>query len=228
MGGNMVALLVVFTILALLAADYFLLRPRRRVEEPEHIPLPGLEPLSAAIEQLPAGVFLQPTFTWSRIRPDGDLLVGVHPLLFGLVGAPYAIELLPNGEHVGKGTPLARIKKGGRSLTVRSPVGGRITEVNRAIAGETEWKGLNGGNGSWLYRIAPERVASEIPTWMIAERAVEWTAREYQRVREGLLELAAGPEMVRTMMDGGEIPAGVLASLDDTGWTVFERMFLGH
>ncbi len=224
----MVALLVVLTILALLAADYYLLRPRRREEGMEEIPLPGLEPLSAAIEHLPAGVFLQPTFTWSRIQPDGHLLLGVHPLLFGLVGAPYQIELLPSGEQVGKGAPLARIKKGGRSLTVRAPLAGRIAEVNRVIAGETDWKGLNGQNGGWLYRFAPDGAADEVPGWMIADEAREWTRRQYQRLREHLSGLAVGPEMVRTMADGGEVPAGILATLDDAAWTTFEQAFLGH
>lgn len=224
----MVALLVALTILALLAADYFLLRRGRQAEDPEGVALPGPRPLSAAFAEPPAGVFLQPTFTWSRIRPDGELVVGVHPLLFGLVGAPYGIDLLPGGDHVGKGAPLARITKGGRTLTVRSPVDGRVTDVNRAIAGEAEWNGIKDGNGSWLYRIAPERVAPEILTWTIADRAAAWTAREYQRVRERLLELAGSADSVRTMMDGGEIPTGVLASLDDNGWAAFERMFLGQ
>jgi len=227
-GGHMVALLVVLTILALLAADYFLLRRGRQAEEAEGIPLPGLEPLSAAITHLPAGVFLQPTFTWSRIRSDGELLVGVHPLLFGLVGAPYGIDLLPSGDHVGKGAPLVRLTKGGRSLTVRSPVAGRITEVNRTVGGETDWKGLNGGTGGWLYRIIPEEVGGEVSTWMMAEQAADWTRRQYQRLREHLSTRAVGPELVRTMADGGEVPTGILATLDDAAWTNFETTFLGH
>jgi glycine cleavage system H lipoate-binding protein len=224
----MVALLVALTILALVAADYFLLKPRRAKKAEEGIPLPGLEPLSAAIAQLPAGVFLQPTFTWSRIRPDGNLLIGVHPLLFGLVGAPYDIERLPGGERVEKGEPLVRIRKGGRSLTVRSPIAGRIAEVNHVIAGETEWKGLNGEGGSWLYRIVPDRVAGEVPTWLIAESGVEWTRRQYQLLRERLSALAGGPELAGTMADGGEIPAGILTRLDDAAWTAFEQVVLGN
>jgi glycine cleavage system H lipoate-binding protein len=223
---SMVALLVAVTILALVAADYFLLKPRR-AETEEDIPLPGLEPLSAAITRLPAGVFLQPTFTWSRIRPDGDVLLGVHPLLFGLVGAPYDIERLPGGERVEKGAPLVRIRKGARSLTVRSPVAGRIAEVNRVIAGETEWNGHKGDGGSWLYRVVPEHVASEVPGWLIAESAAEWTRRQYERMREMLQSLAAGPELAATMADGGEIPAGILTRLDDATWTAFEQTVLG-
>lgn len=221
----MVAVLVVLTIVALLAADYFLLRPRRHDEDAEGIPLPGLEPLSAAVTHLPAGVFLQPTFTWSRIQPDGHLLMGVHPLLYGLVGAPYQIELLRSGEQVGKGAALARIKKGNRTLTVRSPIVGRVVEVNRAITGETDWKGPEGG---WLYRLAAEQVAAEVPRWMMADQAREWTSRQYTRLREHLMTMAVGPEIVRTMADGGEVPAGILATLDESAWTEFEHTFLGQ
>jgi glycine cleavage system H lipoate-binding protein len=225
----MVALLVALTIIALVAADYFLLRPRRAARPAEEdAPLPGLEPLSAAIDRLPAGVFLQPTFTWSRIRPDGEVLLGVHPLLFGLVGAPYDVERLPGGEHVEKGAPLVRIRKGDRRLTVRSPIAGRIAEVNRVVSGETDWTGLQHDGGSWLYRIVPERVAGEVPTWLIGESATEWTRRQYQRVREQLATLAGGPGLAGTMADGGEIPAGILARLDDAAWTAFDRAVLGN
>jgi glycine cleavage system H lipoate-binding protein len=224
----MVALLVALTIVALIAADYFLLRPRRAANpNEEDILLPGLEPLSAAITRLPAGVFLQPTFTWSRIRPDGDMLVGVHPLLFGLVGAPYDVERLPGGEHVEKGAPLIRIRKGDRRLTVRSPIAGRIAEVNRAVTGETDWAKLKDDGRSWLYRIVPERVAGEVPTWFIGESAVEWTHHQYQRLREQLTALAGAPGLAATMADGGEIPAGILNRLDDAAWAAFERAVLG-
>lgn len=225
----MVALLVALTIIALVAADYFLLRPRRAAHPAEEdIPLPGLEPLSAALSRLPAGVFLQPTFTWSRIRPDGDILLGVHPLLFGLVGAPYDVERLPGGEHVEKGAPLLRIRKGNRRLTVRSPVAGRIAEVNRVVTGETDWTGLQGDGGSWLYRIVPERVAGEVPAWLIGESAVEWTRLQYQRLREQLAALSGGHGLTATMADGGEIPVGILMRLDDAQWTAFERAVLGN
>jgi glycine cleavage system H lipoate-binding protein len=220
----MVAVLVVLTIIALLAADYFLLRPRRHDEDLEGIPLPGLEPLSAAVTHLPAGVLLQPTFTWSRIQPDGHLLMGIHPLLFGLVGAPYQIDLLPAGEQLAKGAPLARIKKGSRTLTVRAPLAGRVVESNRAISGETDWT----PDAGWLYRLAPEAVLSEVPAWMMADQAREWTRQQYQRLREYLMTLAVGPEMVRTMADGGEVPTGILATLDEAAWTGFEHTFLGQ
>jgi glycine cleavage system H lipoate-binding protein len=224
----MVAILVVLTIVALVALDYFVLRKKRRAAATEEIVLPGLQPLSEAIDRLPTGVFLQPTYTWSRIREDGQLMLGVHPLLLGLVGAPYQLELLTSGERVDKGAPLIRIKRGGRGLTVRSPVAGRITAVNHVLCGETEWRGMNGDDGCWLYRIEPENVASEIAGWMIADRAVQWTRTQYARLREYLSGVVGTTELGVTMADGGEIPVGILANLDEAGWEAFQDTFLSE
>jgi hypothetical protein len=108
---------------------------------------------------------------------------------------------------------------------VRAPVAGRVVEVNHTITGETDWKGPDGG---WLYRLLPERAGALVTDWMAADQAQEWTHRQYLRLREYLMTLAVGPEMVRTMADGGEVPAGILATLDQAAWTEFEHTFLGQ
>ena len=222
----MVALMVALTILGFLALDYFVLRHRRQADGAADAALPGLVPVSRAIDTMPAGVFLQPTYTWSRVRKDGDLAVGVHPLLLGLVGTPFHFELLKNGEQVEKGAPFIRIEKNGRRLTVRSPVAGVISAVNEAPSGNTVWNGLDGRHGSWLYRIAPEHVAQEVPTWLIADQARDWTRRQYQMVKDHLLAAAGGGEVGVTMTDGGDLPIGILGSLDAAVWDAFQNRFL--
>ena len=97
--------------------------------------------------------------------------------------------------------------------------------MNRVVTGETDWTEIEDDGGSWLYRIVPELAAGEVPTWLIGEPAMAWTQRQYQRVRE---QLAAGPQLAGTMADGGELPAGILARLDDAAWTAFDRAVLGN
>lgn len=223
----MVVVLAILTVAALIVADYFLVvRKRRVVTESAERALPGLTPLSEAIRRVPRGVFLQPTFTWSRILEDGELVLGVHPLLLGLVGAPYHIEPPEGGPHIRKGEPLLRVGRNGHFLTVRSPVTGRILEVNRAPSGETEWKGLQEPHGSWLCRIEPERVGAEVPKWAIADAAVDWTRSQYHRLREHLLRLPGGAGVGVALADGGEIPAGILAGLDAGAWRDIQKNFL--
>lgn len=224
----MVVVLAILTVAVLIAINYYVARKRRAVTEGAEFALPGLTPLSEAIRRVPRDVFLQPTFTWSRILENGELLLGVHPLLLGLVGAPYHIELHQGGPQVRKGEPLLRVGRNGHFLTVRSPVNGRILELNPMPAGETEWKGLTEPHGSWLYRIEPEAVGAEVPRWTIADAAVDWTRRQYDSLREHLLRLPGGAGVGVALADGGEIPAGILASLDAAAWQDIQETFLDH
>ena len=222
----MVAVLVVMTIAALIALDYFVFR-KRRAERDEVLPaMPGLEPLSQAVSRLPWGVFLQPSFTWTRIEPDGAVLVGVHPMLLGVVGAPYEIGLLETGEDVKKGQPLLRIRRGGRSLTVRSPIAGRITGVNRTVENETDFDAAAKNGASWFYRIAPVDIGDEVPKWLIGAHAAEWTTAQFDRIREHLLLGSRHADVGLALADGGEVPVGILADLDAAAWADFETAFL--
>ncbi|MBI4538300.1 MAG: hypothetical protein HY704_02150 [Gemmatimonadetes bacterium] len=223
----MVAALVILTIVALVAVDYFVLERRARPAAPVAIPLPGLVPLSASAERIPGGVFLQPTYTWSRIQEGGALFVGVHPLLLGLVGAPYRIDLPRRGERVEKGESLFRIGRGSRRLLVPSPVAGRISDLNPVVVGETSWQRLETTDGSWLCSIEPEDAEEEVPQWLLGERAVEWTKGQYRGIREHLLRVTAGTEIGTALADGGEIPVGILGTLDEAAWQGFQEAFLG-
>jgi len=223
----MVALLVIVSIVALIALDYFVLRKGRMAREAvEKIEMPGLQPLSEAFRRLPAGVFLQPTYTWSRIREDGEVFVGLHPILFGLIGAPYDLQLLGEGRDVEKGAPLVRLGSGGRHLTVKAPFAGVITAVNHRVSGETDWSGLGGTDGAWLYRVRPVRVGDEVPTWLIGDGAVEWTRAQYARLRNRLAGVAMAHSLGVVMPDGGEIPAGILGELDEQAWRAVQVEFL--
>jgi glycine cleavage system H lipoate-binding protein len=222
----MVAVLVVLTIAALIALDYFVFQKRRGERDAVVPTMPGLEPLSQAVSRLPWGVFLQPSFTWTRIEPDGAVLVGVHPMLLGVVGAPYEIGLLDNGEDVGKGQPLLRIRRDGRSLTVRSPITGRITGVNRTVENETDFDAAAKNGASWFYRIAPVDIGDEVPKWLIGAHAAEWTSAQYDRIREHLLRGFRDEDVGLALADGGEVPVGILAHVDAAAWAEFENAFL--
>jgi len=220
----MVAVLVIVTVLALISLDYFWLRHRRERQATES--RVKLRPLMEAVSRLPEGVFLQPTYTWSRLEANGEVFLGVHPLLFGLVGPPYRIDVRAEGDRIESRDELARIRRGDRRLIVRSPLSGRIAQVNPALAGEGEWGGFDSDAGGWLYRLVPDRVAEEVPRWMVAERAAEWTRAQYARLREYLFGVQHAGELGLAMTDGGDMPVGILASLDAAAWDGVQKDFL--
>jgi len=224
----MVMFLVVLTFAVFIALDYFVFSRHRAEDTSPSLVASALAPLAAVGQRWPAGIFLQPTFTWSRLGDGGEVYVGVHPMLMGLVGEPCELECRTAGEHVAKGESLVRIGRAGRSLTVRSPVAGRVERVNSPVGGGTRWRDLEENSGAWLYRIQPERVADEVPRWLIGEQAAEWTRRQYDLLRAYLHDAVAEGHLGVVMADGGELPVGILGEMDARVWAGLEDRFLAQ
>lgn len=220
----MVPVLVLLTFAALVALDSFVLS-KGFLEEKSGWP-GKLEvlPEPAAQQQVPADVYLQPTFTWSRIGEWGTICVGVHPMLLRLIGTSGEVELRKSGERVAKGDPLVRLWRAGRHLTVRSPIAGRLVRVNRRVS-ESPWHGEEGG-APWLYQLRPERASEETPTWFKGAGALEWTRRQYDEIRAYLQSTLSAGHLGAVMADGGELPAGILSEGDQGVWTGLEDRFL--
>jgi glycine cleavage system H lipoate-binding protein len=220
----MVPVLVLLTFAALVALDRLVLAKGYFEENggwPER-----LESLAAqsASERVPTDVFLQPTFTWSRVGEWGTVCLGVHPMLLRLIGASGEVELRAKGERVRKGEPLVRLWRAGRHLTVRSPIGGRLVRVNRR-AGQAPW--CEGESGPpWLYRLEPEGVEEERARWLGGAAALEWTRRQYGLLRAYLCEAVSPSQLGAVMADGGDLPVGILAEIDQGVWTGLEDRFL--
>lgn len=220
----MVVILVVLSFVALVLLDYFVFS-KHPVDEPRAV-RGARASLSTAHQPIPPGIYLQPTYTWGRVGPAGEVYLGVHPMLLGLVGAPHEFELLNRGDRVAKGEPLVRVTRAGRQLTVRSPVAGRVELVQRPVTGTMEWSGAEANDGAWLYRVLPEGVAQELPAWLSGQAAADWTHRQYDRIRAYLQETATDARLGPVMADGGELAAGILGELDQGVWTGLESRFL--
>jgi glycine cleavage system H lipoate-binding protein len=222
----MVLALVLLSFAVMIALDHFVFSKRYPEYYARGSAKPALQPLPAPNQPIPAGIFLQSTYTWSRIGRSGEVYVGVHPMLLGLVGTPCEIEFRARGEHVAKGDPLVRIGRAGRRLTVRSPLAGKVDRVNRREIGEALWRGVAGHAGDWLYRLQPERVAEEVPLWFSGEEAAEWTRRRYDDLRAYLHGAVAEGHLGVMLADGGELPVGILAEMDERVWIGLEDRFL--
>lgn len=210
-------------IVAALLLHFFLVeRPRRKrsLVDPS---LPEPLPLEEALGALPEGALFQPTtFTWVRILPDRHILLGLHPLLVSLVGSPYRLDVIPEGWHLAKGKPLLRIKQGRRLLQIFSPVTGRIAEVNPNACMEKGWTTPRDGEECWVYRVEPENLLWEVPSWLEREEAKAWIRNRCLDLR-GFL---AGSEAPGVGNDSGDLPVGVLAGLDKDAWNRFQDRFL--
>jgi len=217
----MLATVFLVIVVTLLTGHYFLVeRPRRLAAESASRPL--AIPLRQLVNRLPAGVFLQPTFTWGQVRPGGDVEIGVHPMLLSLLGPSPKLEMRSAGEHVDKGDPLMTVGSGERRLVVRSPVAGSISMANATPPVETEWQ----SRSDRTCVIQPESLSNEVPGWMIGQTAIDWSREQYGRIRDHLLERSADPQTGLALADGGELPVGALNQLNAADWVDFEEEFL--
>ncbi len=224
----MVPVLVLLTFAALVALNRFVLRNGYFEDAtgwPEKL---EILPEPAARDQVPADVYLQPTFTWARVGEWGSICVGIHPLLLRLIGDSGEVELLKRGERVAKGDPLVTLWRAGRHLTLRSPIAGRLVRVNRRVAEQPWHRDVEAGadGAPWLYRVRPEPAADETSLWLQGAAALEWTRRQYGQVRAYLTATLSPGPLGAVMADGGELPAGILGETDQGVWTGLEARFL--
>ncbi len=217
----MLAAVFFLLVVALLTGHYFLIERPRRIAAESSAPLSAL-PVRELINGVPAGVFLQPTFTWGQVRSGGDVEVGVHPMLLSLLGPDAELEMRRAGERVRKGEPLMTIGNGERRLVVRSPISGSISMANATPSGATGWQ----IRSDRTCLIEPENLSVEVPTWMLGKPAVDWSRAQYGRIRDHLLETTADPATGLALADGGELPVGALNQLDAAAWADFEDEFL--
>ncbi len=217
----MVAVFVVLTIVFFVAVDYFIQR-KQKVGLAADPKLQRIN-LSQLLKMLPPGIFLHPTFTWSKLLDSGNLIVGINPVILGLIGEPDEIQLLKTGEKVQKGEVLLSLRKGDKVLHLKSPVSGIVTGINEQVLQDSTWENLS---QSWLYSLKPEKVAQEIPNWYVAEKSQQWLQEKYQQIKSFLMGSLPGAHAGLTMADGGDLTVGILANFDKTVWKQFEQEVL--
>lgn len=205
-----------FLLLLVGSAAYFaVLRIRRGPAPPATVPALARRP--------PGGIFLQDGFTWSRILPNGDVLVGAHPLLVGLAGVEPEPDpaIVKPCALIRRGEPLLRLADGDRELHLRSPLSGRIVGYNLHPTGAADWDGAADKRGTWAVRIRPRDLPDALPSWRIGAEASRWSEDRHRALGEHL-QRAGG----MFLADGGELRRGALQELEPEAWRDLEAEFL--
>lgn len=216
----MVALMVVLTIIVFVTIDYFIQKKKQIGFAAERTI--SRMPLSKIFDLIPKGIFVQPTLTWSKLLDSGELVLGIHPVLMGMIGEPDEIELIKVGESIEKGDVMAVVKKGNRVLRIKSPIRGRVIGLNEELMADPTWENVS---HNWVYMLEPQNVAQEIPNWLVAEKAYQWTRDRYQQIKQFFMSLLPQTQAGVTMADGGDIPVGILSEFDEKVWNEFEKKF---
>ena len=212
------------TVIAVLTGHYLLVeRPRRATGV--STPFPRPLPIRELIDRQPSGVFLQPTFTWAHVRADGDVELGVHPLLASLAADRPTVELTTGSDRVEKGDRLMSLRIDGHALAIRSPFAGRVLSSVTPGDAMADWDAARGQYRDWVCLMRPDSLDAEVSDWFVGREAIDWTQTQYSRIRDYLLSRSM-PAGEVALADGGELPVGALGQLSDEHLTEFETLFL--
>lgn len=219
----MTVIFVAVTILFFLTLDVVVRRVRARKAAPAmavHIARPTYP------VRLPDGIFFARSHTWLSLFPSGKVRLGVDDFVGRLLDKPEVEYLKSAGDSVKKGEPLFALSEGGRTLTLRAPMDGRIIGMNEQLQKNPGLLKENLFSDGWAYTIQPEK-PSELRNLMLGEETRSWIPQEFRRLRDVFAAVPAEGELVPALLqDGGPPVAGALKHMGPEVWDNFEEEFL--
>jgi glycine cleavage system H lipoate-binding protein len=133
---------------------------------------------------IPAGVFVSPSHSWVSLALNGMVRVGIDDFSHKTLGRIDSVELPGKGRMVTKGAPLFSIQQGDLSLSVPSPVSGRVSDVNAMLLDNPKLIKLKPYELGWLCKIEPTKLAEDLKEMKVGEDAVSWYREEVERYTE--------------------------------------------
>jgi glycine cleavage system H protein len=221
----MVAFFVVTVILSFLTIDTAVQRmqlrkARRLAHKLAAVSRLGLDRRPLQGDEVPDDIYLHQSHAWARPVSGGRLEIGADALLAAIMGEPEAIEMMPIGTRVAAGSPVATLRRGRRKLTLRTPVGGVIDEVNLRTADTPATISADPYQQGWIYRIATDSPAAELKRMLFGSEAARFLNREITRLRDALAPLVARSHRVRaTLQKSGSLLPDAATHLSDQAWT---------
>jgi glycine cleavage system H protein len=186
--------------------------------------------LSAKILRIPQGIYFNRNHTWTHLDKSGAAKVGMDDFLQHVIGNVILSNLKNPGDSIKKGELLSEIKQDGKVLKVYSPISGEVLETNSTLIENPALINSDPYDQGWIYQIKPSNWVKETQTYYLAEKATEWSKKEFVRFKDflsagAMAKYSSEPSMV-LLQDGGEIRENVLSELPDEVWEDFQEEFL--
>lgn len=217
----MTVLLILFTLVLFLTADYFVQRRERRVRVLAFQPVHGP---GFPYHTIPEATALASNHTWVRRDPDGSSVIGVDDFLGRLIGSIEEIVLPEPGSSLVPVRNEITLKASGRALKLAAPVQGRVVEVNEEVFRNPSLARTDPYGRGWLLRMRPASDARVSSNPFIVRNPIEWLAEQNDLAARFFSSFTLNPQLV-TMQDGGLPVEGLLQSYDDEVWTSFQSTF---
>lgn len=220
----MTVILVALSILFFLALDWLVLGRKER--EGVMAYAKAQQPGEAVRVRLPGGIFFAPSHTWLNLFPSGRVVLGVDDFVSRLLEKPRVALLKSTGEHVTKGEPILRLQTDSHSLTIRSPIDGRIVTPNAHLVRSPNLMREALFSDGWAYVMKPDN-SRDLKSFMLGEESRGWIQNEFGRLRDLFAGVGNAAQLSPALLqDGGPPVMGIMESMDDPTWQRFEETFL--
>jgi CheY-like chemotaxis protein len=173
--------------------------------------------------QIPGGVFISEGHCWANIAENGTAKVGIDDFAKKIVGKIDSIGLPNLGMAVKKGQSLFTINQGQRSISFKSPVSGKVKEVNKFINDEIDSLDISPYDVNWICEIDADELDSEIPNLRIGKSAVTLYENDIERLQNLKNKTKTGKET--QLEPHGVIFLGEMEKFDDIIWKKFAEEF---
>jgi CheY-like chemotaxis protein len=175
---------------------------------------------------VPAGVFVSPRHSWVSLLMNGMVRVGIDDFTHKIIGRIDSVELPGEGRMVTRGDPLFSIQQGDLSLSVPSPVSGRVCGVNAELLDHPDLIKLKPYQLGWLCRIEPSKLNDDLKEMKIGDDAVSWYREEVERFTKMKEEVSRDAGDAAVAPNPGDPPESDV--LDQASWVAFSRTFINH
>jgi CheY-like chemotaxis protein len=173
--------------------------------------------------QIPGGVFISEGHCWANISEEGLVKVGLDDFAKKIIGKIDSIGLPNLGMSVKKGQSLFTVNQDQKSLSFKSPVSGKVKEVNKFINDELDSLNLSPYDINWICTIDADELDSELPTLKIGRSAVSFYQEDIERLQSLKKKIKTGKEA--ELEPNGAIFAGEMEKLDEISWKRFAKEF---
>lgn len=171
--------------------------------------------------RLATDIAAHPGHSWARILPEG-VAIGADDLVQTVLGPVEAVELPPVGSRIQQGDRLFAIRRGDRSVEVRSPVTGTVLARNEALLDHPGLLNEQPFNGGWAVRVRADNVRQDRQRLLQGKQARDWFRQEIDRLIGALL----GNESAQpTLQDGGAIVDDLYRHIDNDAWKTVKAAF---
>jgi CheY-like chemotaxis protein len=157
-------------------------RQEKQVRHKVRLVRPGIGESKSRFElNVPAGAFISPQHAWARIELNGAVRIGLDDLIRKIFRQVDGVDLPEPGRKIARGETLFSLTYGDYSLDIPSPISGHVISVNSEHAEHPEWLAIKPFELSWMCRVEPSNLATELPALKIGHDAIDWYQDELDR-----------------------------------------------